>query len=103
MSHRYLIRWSPYKVVKVLVEGEHCEVPEGCDIVTEPIHYIEEKFEKWHGDIDWGLVMELYRKGDFKEIFKIHNNHNWSDDYYCCDKHRKNVVYNVGLYENSRL
>lgn len=100
---RYLVQWSPYTVLKILEDGETCDVPDGCDIVKQPLEYIQEKFEKWEGEIDWDLVMGLYKSGNFLEIFKLHNSNQWSEDHYCCDKHRKNVIHNVGLWENSRL
>jgi hypothetical protein len=53
MKVRYLVKWNPYHVVRVLHEGETCEVPEGFDIISQPLSFSEEFIDKWQGNIDW--------------------------------------------------
>jgi hypothetical protein len=102
MKVRYLVRWNPYHVVRVLHDGETCEVPEGFDIISQPLSFSEQFIEKWQGDIDWEKVLELHEKGKYFDIFVMHNQGEWTDDNYCCETYYKNVDYNVGLYKNSR-
>lgn len=101
-SHRYLVRWKPYHILKVLHGDEKCVVPKGCDIISSPLEMVEEYIEKWQGNIDWDLVLELHRDKNYFEIFKMHNINKWTDDHYCCDsRHIKHVEYNVAIYKNS--
>jgi hypothetical protein len=101
MSRRYLVRWSPYQILRVLHDDEICEVPNGCDIINEPLDSCQKYIDKWQGKINWDKVLDFHAKGDYKEIFIMHNNGNWTDDVYCCDRYKANVDYNVGLFKNS--
>ncbi len=101
MKVRYLVKWNPYHVVRVLHEGETCEVPEGFDIISQPLNFSEEFIDKWQGNIDWEKVLELHEKGKYFDIFVMHNQYEWTDDNYCCERYYKNVDYNVELYKNS--
>ena len=101
MPVRYLVRWNPYHILRTLHDGETCDVPDGCDIISQPLEFSEQFIEKWQGKIDWGKVLELHGEGKYFDIFVMHNKGEWTDDNYCCDRYIKNVDYNVELYKNS--
>lgn len=100
MPVRYLVRWNPYQILRTL-HDEDCEVPDGCDIITQPLSFTEEFIQKWQGNIDWNKVLELHENGKYFDIFVMHNKGEWTDDVYCCDRFQKHVDYNVELYKNT--
>jgi len=102
MNLKYLVRWSPYKVLRVLVDDEICEVPVGCDIVNNLLEDMEQPVLEWRGQIDWDLVLSLYDKKDYLKIFLLHTENKWSNEVYCCTYFEKYVDYNVELYKNTK-
>lgn len=72
------------------------QVPEGCDLLTSLPYPVFNKSDKW----DFSLVpveevLSLYKSGDFRAIYKMHNDGKWSELHYCCDFHKTIVLKNV--------
>ena len=102
MEVRYLVKWNPYQILRTLHDGETCDVPDGCDIIKQPLSFTEEYIEKWQGNIDWDKVIELHKEQKYFDIFVMHNKGEWTDDVYCCDRYSKHVDYNVELYKKKK-
>jgi hypothetical protein len=102
MNLRYLVKWSPYQVLRILYEGEECEIPHGCDIVTNLIDDADAFIPKWQGNINWEQVLGLYEQEKYLDIFLMHNRNEWTNEVYCCERYKKHVDWNVGLYKNTK-
>lgn len=98
---KYLVQWQPYKILGEFEDGYKQVLEDGQDFVKSLTP--DDKFSQWDFSlVDWELVLKLHEEKDYRGIFKMHNDGNWSDEYYCCDFYSKYVDKNVGIFKASR-
>jgi hypothetical protein len=96
----YLVRWYPLEVIdeqEVLYPA-----PEGCDWVSS-IDFIKPKSKNWDftkADIPW--VKKMIEEDNYQEIYKRHNDENWSNERYCCLSQQSKVLKNVEIWESEQ-
>ncbi len=92
----FLVRWSPFEVLKEIYGSELVEVPPGCDIISSLPVPVFNKSSDWDMSIvPVKKVLNLHQAGDYMSIFKMHNEGKWSEIHYCCEYHKKVVDKNV--------